>query len=109
MAHIIAQPCIGTLKVTVDGGAPVSVAPAPNRAAVVVAAGLPAGRHTALIEAAAGSAGIAAISVRPARARWPLAVAGGLGAVLFFWLLLRNLTRVRRARRTMTPLAGEEI
>ena len=104
-----AQPCTGTLKVTIDGGTPVSVASTPNRAAVVIATGLPAGRHTALIEATAGSAGIAAISVQPARARWPLAVAGGLGAILFFWLLLRNLARVRRARRTMTPLAGEEI
>ncbi len=102
-----AQPCTGVLKVTVDGGAPVSVAPASNGAAVVVASGLPAGRHQVLIEVAAGPAGLAAISVQPARARWPLAVAGGLGASLFASLLIRNGIRVRGARRTLTLLASE--
>ena len=102
-----ARPCTGALTVTIDGRTPVSVAPAAAGGAVDVAAGLPAGRHQVVIEAADGPAGVAAISVQPQRARWPLAAAGGLGAALFVLFLIRNLVRVRRARRTMTPLASE--
>jgi hypothetical protein len=89
--------CDGSLRVTIDGGQPVTVTMGSQVS--WAARELSAGRHTAKIEVIDGQAGLAALTVRD---EWPIWLRWVLPAVLVLavlYLLTRTTVRLARAHR----------
>jgi hypothetical protein len=94
-----AEPCVGTLKLTLDDQPPVAIRTGePNALLHVATAGSDPEKsaHQAVIEVAEAPAGIAAISVQRAKPTWPWWILGGIAAAVFLLLVARGIARMRR-------------
>ncbi|HSN76506.1 MAG TPA: hypothetical protein VL334_15625, partial [Anaerolineae bacterium] len=94
-----AEPCSGTLKVTLDDQSPITIRnddPSSRLHVAAAGSGLTKGLHQAVIEVAEAPTGITAISVQRAKPTWPWWILGGIVAAVFLLLLARGIARVRR-------------